>query len=264
VEVKPTEIVVFDKGKKANVAIPCGMTVWAAGIGPTPLTTKIADSIPEQQHNKALVADEYLFVKGIPNKNVFAIGDCLTVTQHKLMDKLVELFTQADENKDGGLSPAELKRLFLKALPEYPQLQPYVHGIRHLVENFDTNHDGVLQLDEFQNLLLEIDNNLKSVPSTAQAASQAGKYLADALNLKAKEGDKATVYPFYYRHLGSFAYIGGDTAVLDSSNFKGGGFGVWWLWRATYFSKQLSWRNRFSLAFDWMKTYIAGRDISKV
>lgn len=46
------------------------MTVWATGVGPTPLTTKLAESIPEQQHNKALVTDEFLRVKGVPNNNI--------------------------------------------------------------------------------------------------------------------------------------------------------------------------------------------------
>lgn len=85
-EVSPTDIKVFDKIKKENVSIPCGkpknkyyyrfnyfslgMTVWATGVGPTPLTTKLAESIPEQQHNKALVTDEFLRVKGVPNNNI--------------------------------------------------------------------------------------------------------------------------------------------------------------------------------------------------
>jgi len=262
--VRPTEIVLWDKTKKETASLPCGMTVWATGVGPTPLTTKIADSIPEQQHNKALVTDEYLRVKGVPNQNVYAVGDCLTMTQHKIMDKMVELFTFADENKDGALCPNELKLLFRKVLPEYPHLEPFSHGIRTLIEKYDVNQDGKLQLDEFQNLLIEVDRNLKTVPTTAQAASQAGLYLAKSLNELARQGNQAVIYPFNYKHLGSFAYIGGDHAVLDASQFKGGGFGVWWLWRATYFSKQLSWRNRFSLAFDWWKTRIAGRDISKV
>jgi len=264
VEVKPTEIVVFDKAKSEYTAIPHGMCVWATGIGPTPLITKIANSIEEQKNNKALVADEYLRVKGIPTHNVYAVGDCLTVTQHKIMDKMVDLFTSADVDKDGALNPVELKNFFRSAVHEYPQLEPYTHGIKRLIDLYDYNQDGKLQIDEFQVLMTEVDNNLKSVPSTAQAASQAGKYLADALNALAKDGEKAVIYPFYYRHLGSFAYIGGEHAVLDTSSFQGGGFGVWWLWRATYFSKQLSWRNRFSLAFDWLKTLIAGRDISKV
>ena len=46
------------------------MCVWATGVGPTPLTMKLAEKIPEQNHNKALVADEYLRIKGIPNQNI--------------------------------------------------------------------------------------------------------------------------------------------------------------------------------------------------
>jgi NADH dehydrogenase FAD-containing subunit len=178
IEVSPTSITVFDKKQNKNISIPCGMTVWAAGVAPTPLTLKVAGSIPEQTHNKALVADEFLRVKGIPNQNVYAVGDCLTVTQKKMMDKLAELFTAADADLDGSLSLDELRALFKVILPEYPHLQPYSHGVKKLLEKYDVNQDGKLQLDEFQTLLTEVDRELKSVPSTAQAASQAGRYLA--------------------------------------------------------------------------------------
>ncbi len=108
------------------------------------------------------------------------------------------------------------------------------------------------------------------MPSTAQAATQAGNYphnireegkrgrvyyifyiliyVAASLN-RLGRGQLADIHPFYYkylsfyyiviilstncyiylfisRHLGSFAYIGGESAVLDTQSFKGGGFGI--------------------------------------
>lgn len=81
VQVNPTDIVVVDKvtNQKSSIAfgisyicfafifisITIGMCVWATGIGPTPLTVKVASSIPGQTNNKALVADEFLRVKVI-------------------------------------------------------------------------------------------------------------------------------------------------------------------------------------------------------
>lgn len=53
-------------------------------------------------------------------------------------------------------------------------------------------------------------------------ASQQGKYLAGVFNahrmLPAPPPDReldAAVKPFDYRHLGAFAYVGGDNAVLE-------------------------------------------------
>ena len=61
------------------------------------------------------------------------MGDCLTVTQKKMMDKLVDLFTEADMDRDGSLSLGELEGLFKTMLPEYPHLQPYSHGVKRLM-----------------------------------------------------------------------------------------------------------------------------------
>jgi hypothetical protein len=65
-----TPFICFHYSYLVLILLFVGMTVWATGVGPTPLTTKLAASIPEQTHNKALVSDEYLRVKGIPNKNI--------------------------------------------------------------------------------------------------------------------------------------------------------------------------------------------------
>ena len=59
-------------------------------------------------------------------------------------------------------------------------------------------------------------------PPPPQVASQQGKYLAGVFNshrmLPAPPPDQeldAAVEPFDYRHLGAFAYVGGDNAVLE-------------------------------------------------
>ena len=41
----------------------------------------------------------------------------------------------------------------------------------------DTSGDQALDIGEFRNLLRTLDHELKSLPATAQVASQQGKYL---------------------------------------------------------------------------------------
>ena len=41
----------------------------------------------------------------------------------------------------------------------------------------DTSGDQALDIGEFKNLLRTLDHELKSLPATAQVASQQGKYL---------------------------------------------------------------------------------------
>lgn len=98
------------------------------------------------------------------------------------------------------------------------------------------------------------------LPATSQVAQQQGKYLADALNCRARG---KPVEPFRYRHLGMLAYIGGNRALADLEAFKGRGWATWLFWRSAYLSKIVSLKNKLSVLFDWLKAQIFGRDISQ-
>ncbi|KAJ2507522.1 NADH:ubiquinone oxidoreductase, partial [Coemansia sp. RSA 2049] len=55
--------------------IPCGLLVWATGIKPQPVVSRIRSQFAEAQTNaRGLLVDEYLRVKGA--KDVWALGDC--------------------------------------------------------------------------------------------------------------------------------------------------------------------------------------------
>eukprot|EP00753_Platysulcus_tardus_P007968 PLAT15546.2.p1 GENE.PLAT15546.2~~PLAT15546.2.p1 ORF type:complete len:350 (+),score=142.22 PLAT15546.2:231-1280(+) len=95
------------------------------------------------------------------------------------------------------------------------------------------------------------------LPPTAQVAEQQGAYLASCLN------SNSFAKSFEYRHRGMMAYIGRyralaqlskDTALKDYS--------AWVAWRGAYFTKLGSWRARFQVPYDWVKTFIFGRDVS--
>ncbi|CAN0112817.1 unnamed protein product, partial [Hapterophycus canaliculatus] len=57
----------------------------------------------------------------------------------------------------------------------------------------------------------------------------------------------------------------GDRAVLQvgKESVKSTGTTGYLLWRSIYLSKQVSWRNRFLVGTDWVKTKIFGRDITR-
>nr|AOE43307.1 calcium-binding EF-hand domain-containing protein [Rostrostelium ellipticum] len=262
-EVQPNKLVVVSKADRKTYEMPFGMCLWATGVGPRPITAKLCDSIPEQRNNRAISTDVFLRVIGVPHKNVFAIGDCATVTQQRLLDHLTEVFEEADENHDDKLSIDELVKLVKNNSNKYPQLKPFIGILPEKFAEFDLNKDNFLQLNEFKLLIERIDQNLTTLPATAQVANQEGVYLAKAFNQNMV--DPARVEPFNYRHLGSFAYIGHHNAVADIPGaFSGGGFGVWWAWRAVYLEKQFSWKNKMLVSLDWSKTMLFGRDISRI
>ena len=100
----------------------------------------------------------------------------------------------------------------------------------------------------------------KNHPATAQVAMQQGDYLAKAFNRLAK-GRAAG--PFKYNHHGMLAYVGDDAAIADLSVIKGKGRTTYLLWRSAYLTRLVSWKNKILVLFDWLKTGLFGRDISR-
>ncbi len=100
----------------------------------------------------------------------------------------------------------------------------------------------------------------KVLPATSQVAQQEGQYLAKSLNAMAKE---KLVKPFIYHHRGMLAYIGSNRALADLPQVKGRGFSTWIFWRSAYLTKLVSWKNKILVVFDWIKTFIFGRDSSR-
>ena len=92
-----------------------------------------------------------------------------------------------------------------------------------MFEEMDTSGDQRLDYEEFKQSLKQLDRKLKSLPATAQVASQQGVYLARLLNKTngevvvgaTEELEQRKITPFKYRHLGSFAYVGDNRAVLQ-------------------------------------------------
>lgn len=99
-----------------------------------------------------------------------------------------------------------------------------------------------------------------ALPATAQVAQQQGKHLAKNLS-RWHKGE--LLQPFRYRHFGMLAYIGSGRALADLANYKGKGFATWVFWRSAYLTKLVSFKNKTLVLFDWFKTFIFGRDISR-
>jgi len=83
-EVKGDKVLLND-GKE----IPYGICVWAAGIGPLPITLDLIESLSEEQKEAQSVArgriavDPWLRVIGSNNK-IFSLGDCSCIVQNQL------------------------------------------------------------------------------------------------------------------------------------------------------------------------------------
>lgn len=267
-------ISITDNATKEKRELPYGMCVWATGVAPSPVTKTFMQRLGYAKEGKALVTDEFLRVKGA--EGIFAIGDCSTIEHHTMYHKAKELFKEADKDGDGSLSIEEFSALMEAAKYKYPQVQFELSKAQNncmkIFNESDKGGDKKLDLQEFKEALRRLDSKLKSLPATAQVADQEGRYVAKLLNETNGEITSTSVEktekglkPFEYKHLGSFAYVGDNKAVLELP-IVGPVSGWWtmWLWRAAYFSECASLRTRLLVAGDWAKAHVFGRDSSRV
>jgi NADH dehydrogenase len=63
----------------------------------TSFAQRLADQLSEQQHQRVLLTDEYLGVKGVPDRSIYALGDCASIQSPKLVNGIKEIFSKADK-----------------------------------------------------------------------------------------------------------------------------------------------------------------------
>ncbi|KAG9288045.1 hypothetical protein G9A89_017640 [Geosiphon pyriformis] len=267
-------IVYKDKKSGEEKELPYGLVLWSTGIDMNPLTKTISEKLEAQKNKRALIVDNRLRLKGAPDSTVYALGDCATIENPQLVERLVQFFVDADKDKSGYLDHQEFTALAKKISEHYPITASHLKKASSLFKDYDKDKSDTLELEELRVMFRDIDKKLTSLPATAQVAHQQGKYLGKKLNTLALgektkivpskkfdlETEKPTpdlddqLYPFNYAHLGSMAYIG-NAAVADFGmgwTWMGGWSAVY-LWRSVYFSEQVSFRNRSLLALDWTK-----------
>lgn len=129
------------------------------------------------------------------------------------------------------------------------------------------------------------------LPQTAQVAGQEGAYIARLLNRgydlganppalpKEKNGSLTSLWMklrdlteakgFEFLNLGQLAYVGGSEALSeiqigDVPILSYAGSISFVLWRSVYLVKQVATRNRMLVTFDWIKSAIFGRDVTRL
>lgn len=117
-------------------------------------------------------------------------------------------------------------------------------------------------------------NHVKPLPALAQVASQQAIHLSKMLNKFGIEGiAQGRADKFKYHHLGAMASVGEWKGVYDSTNigpenseisgYPIKGFAAFLLWRAAYWTKQVSINNKILILMYWFKSTVFGRDISR-
>ncbi|GAU20797.1 hypothetical protein TSUD_85160 [Trifolium subterraneum] len=234
-------------------------------------------------NRRAIATDEWLRVEG--TNNVYALGDCATINQRKVMEDIAAIFKKTDTDNSGTLTLKEFQEVMNDICERYPQVELYLknkqmHGIADLLKESkgDVQKESIeLNIEELKTALINVDSEMKFLPATAQVASQQGAYLAKCFNrmeeceknpegpIRFREEGRHRFKPFRYKHLGQFAPLGGEqTAAQLPGDWVSIGHSSQWLWYSVYASKQVSWRTRALVVSDWMRRFIFGRDSSQI
>ena len=94
----------------------------------------------------------------------------------------------------------------------------------------------------------------KPLPGLAPVAKQAGEYVAAVIDSRVR--GSAEPGPFRYRDRGMLATIGRSAAVVDFGWLRLKGFPAWVLWSLAHIFFLIGFRNRMSVFFDWMWSWL--------
>ncbi|KAL8272962.1 hypothetical protein Esti_003130 [Eimeria stiedai] len=262
--------------------IPSDFVLWASGVRPTTLATTVAKGLAAQSRPQRLLVDPSFRVLG--TEGLFALGDCCTIAPPLLADHAQQLFELAVGDK----YPARAGTDWLLAHRErlstvFPQLHPKRNKLHELPPQ------NGLSLEQFTQLLKDIDKRYVSPAPTAQNARQEGRFLAILFNSylgpskgaplssnnesasPSAEGPPgapaaATTSPalpaFVENWRGSLCFLGNGTAALQLplGTFIGG-FPFTLLWRLVYMQLQPSARASWRCCEGWLQSALFGRDI---
>lgn len=289
-KVEPGGLMLKEMADGTSDFLPARTVVWCTGIKLNPLAVSIMDKLGKdaQGNARAIRTDGYLQVKG-SSGSIFAMGDTATIEQENVLQHAEKLFAKADADKNGLLCCAEIRQLMREASHRYPQLSLMEAEFDCLKEGAvagflsrltaltaaeppdSVKDEGSVQftMDQFKEKLEKIDKSLRSLPATAQVANQEGRYLAELFNKFHVQGE-AQALPedapaFKYKHLGAFAYVGADKAVMEMalSDEKPGVFAGWFAglaWKGFESFQQMSARTKYLVSRDWIKAKVFGRD----
>lgn len=283
VKVSDKEISTKVRGNGGEItAIPYGMVVWSTGIGTHPVIRSFMQQIG-QTNRRALATDEWLRVEGC--NSIYALGDCATINQRKVMEDIAAIFKKADKDNSGTLTVKEFQEVIDDICERYPQVELYLKNkkMRDIADLLkmakgDVAKEAIeLNIEEFKKALSEVDSQMKNLPATAQVAAQQGTYLANCFNrmeeaeknpegpIRFREEGRHRFRPFRYKHLGQFAPLGGEqTAAQLPGDWVSIGHSSQWLWYSVYASKLVSWRTRALVITDWTRRFVFGRDSSRI
>ena len=227
-EVGQDYIKICEKGNDVVETIPLGITVWAAGNAPVPFVKELLSQLPESAQGSAgrINVDQWL--------------RCTTYSANSFGSLLVLGDVACFDSQPKYESEPQ-------PLPQTAQVagQQGAFIARLLNRGYDMS---------------------QSKPKLPElSSSEAFSLLRFSLTARGLEEAPG----FKFLSLGLLAYVGQEEALNqvmlgDVPIFNFSGKIAFALWRSVYLTKQASSRNQALIAFDWLRSEMFGRDITRL
>ncbi len=223
------------KEERDEITMKLGLTVWCAGTAPVPFIDKLLKQLPTSTRNRdgRIKVDRWMRpAMKDPSKlgSILVLGDAAACPSGSNIEDLLPQTAQV-----AGQQGAFVARL--------------------LNRNYDlTISPPSLPCDDDVYSENEVACDVFHDPMIAEWLKFRGLELAPM---------------FQFLNLGLLAYIGGGEALSqvqlgDIPIFAYAGSIGYILWRSVYLVKQVATRNRVLVTFDWIKSAIFGRDITRL
>jgi NADH dehydrogenase FAD-containing subunit len=282
-----------DETRRVEEIINCGMIVWAGGTKPVKLTEQLINNVDqcyehrcneprtkttnqsckkdekEEKKNRIsslsvkgrIPVDKWLRVVGTPSGNVLAMGDAAVTVGDgtTILPQTAQVAAQQGAyvarllNRGFDLTGGEGEKSSKKCNDDSYLL--YLNPPTKNNTITDGTGTGTMNGTTPNNTIM---TKLRSITA--------------ALSLSLSSPPRPTTIeakPFQFLNLGQLAYIGGGEALSqvqigDNHIYNQAGSTGFLLWRSVYVVKQVSTKTRLLVLFDWFKTRIFGRDVTRM
>lgn len=232
--------------------VPCRTIIWAAGVQASPAARWLG---AEADRAGRVIVGKDLTVPGLPD--VFAIGDTASVTQEDgspvpgiapaakqqgayvarlIRDRLTA--GKATASREENLAAPAVSQAGATAAG---QAGPPVKGLAGIHE---VGHAGT--------------------QIATQASTEAGPTGAQPKGRSGGTPNVGSPPPFRYRHQGSLATIGNNSAIIDFGRIKLKGSLAWWIWGIAHIYFLIGTRWRFAVAWSWLWISISGQHSARL
>ena len=227
VEVSSNFVKLQKKGGDVTEVIPNGLTVWAAGNEPVPFVRELLSKLPDSAKGSAgrIKVDPWL---RCPTPTPECFGSVLVLGDAACLE--------VDSKYDAAVT-----------LPQTAQV---------------AGQQGC-----FAARLLNRGYDLTQTPPRLPEAKPYDKFSLLRVWLFVRGLENAPDFTFL--NLGLLAYVGGGEALTqvqvgDVPIIDFAGKTAFALWRSVYLAKQVDSRNQAMISFDWLKSNVYGRDITRL